>query len=448
MFNKILIANRGEIALRLVRACKEMGIHPVVVYSLADRDSLHVRFADEGICIGEGPISGSYLNIPNIMSACEISDVEAVHPGYGFLAENTHFAEVCQSHRIKFIGPTPEIINLMGDKIAAKKRMKTCGLPVVPGGGEQVEGLEDAKKTAYEIGYPVIIKAASGGGGRGMRIVHNDAHLASSLPLASQEANASFGDSRIYIEKYIEHSRHVEVQVLGDEEGNIILLGERDCTIQRRYQKLVEESPAPGLSGALRRSLAEAALLAAKSVNYVGAGTVEFLLDESNNFYFMEVNTRLQVEHPVTEMVTGVDIVKEQIRIANGQRLSYKQEDILINGSAIECRINAEDVSKNFSPSPGKITRYNVPGGPGIRVDTHIYSEYTVPSFYDSLLAKLIAHGENRAEAISRMERALEEYVIEGIETTIEFQKKILGSPTFKRGEQDTGFINGLLENP
>ncbi len=422
-----------------------MGIASVAVYSRADRDSLHVRFADEGICIGQGPSSGSYLNIPSIMSACEISDVEAVHPGYGFLAENTHFAEICRSHRIKFIGPKPETINLMGDKIAAKKQMKDSGVPLVPGSGKPVEDLKEAKEIAYKIGYPVIIKAASGGGGKGMRIAHNDAHLASCLPLASQEADVSFGDSRIYIEKYVERPRHVEVQILGDEAGNVIHLGERECTIQRRYQKLVEESPAAGLPDELRRGLAETAVLAARSVNYVGAGTVEFLLDENNNFYFMEVNTRLQVEHPVTEMVTGVDIVKEQIRIADGQELSYKQGDISINGSAIECRINAEDASKNFSPSPGKITSYNTPGGPGIRVDTHIYSEYTVPPFYDSLLAKLIAHGKNRAEAICRMERALEEYIIEGIETTIGFQKKIISNSAFKRGEYDTSFVNELL---
>ena len=448
MFRKILVANRGEIALRIIRACKEMGIETVSVYSEADRDSLHVRYADEDICIGPPPSNESYLHIPSIISAAEIADVEAIHPGYGFLSENPHFAEVCESCQIKFIGTPPEIMKLMGDKTLAKKKMKEAGIPVIPGSDGPVKDRETALKAARRIQYPVIVKAAAGGGGRGMKVAHNDVRLANAFMVARSEAEASFGDSRLYIEKYIEQPRHIEFQILADEYGNIINLGERDCTIQRRHQKLIEESPAPNIDKSLREKMAEAAVHGARAISYVGVGTIEFLVDRDENFYFVEMNTRLQVEHPVTEMVTSVDIVKEQIRIADGQRLSHKQEDISINGSAIECRINAEDTSKNFSPSPGRITSYNIPGGPGIRVDTHIYSEYTVPTFYDSLLAKLIAHGENRTEAISRMERALEEYVIEGIETTIEFQKKIFGSPTFKRGEYDTGFVNGLLENP
>ena len=434
MFQKILVANRGEIALRIIRTCKEMGIATVAVYSEADTDSLHVRYADEDICIGPPPSSESYLHIAGIISAAEITDVEAIHPGYGFLSENPHFAEVCESCGIKFIGTPPEIMKQMGDKTLAKKKMKEVGIPVIPGSEGIVKDRDEALKIARKLQYPVIVKAAAGGGGRGMKVAHNDVRLANAFLIAQSEAEASFGDSRLYMEKYIERPRHIEFQILGDEYGNIVHLGERDCTIQRRHQKLIEESPAPNIDEKLRQRMAEAAIRGAKAINYVGAGTIEFLVDKDGDFYFVEMNTRLQVEHPVTEMVTSIDIVKEQIRIAAGEKLRHLQKDISIHGSAIECRVNAEDAKNGFTPCSGKILVHNVPGGLGIRVDTHVYSEYTIPPYYDSLIAKVIACGENRPETIARMRRALEEYVIEGVKTTIDLHRDIFNSPLFANG--------------
>lgn len=446
MFQKILIANRGEIALRIIRACKEMGITTVAVYSEADRDSLHVRYADEDICIGPAPSKQSYLHTPSIISAAEITDVEAIHPGYGFLSENPHFAEVCESCRIKFIGTPPSIMKVMGEKTLAKKKMKEAGIPVIPGSQGTVRDKEEALKIARDIGYPVIIKAVAGGGGRGMQVAHNDVRLVNAFLVAESEAEAAFGDSRLYIEKYIERPRHIEFQILADEYGDIIHLGERDCTIQRKHQKLIEESPAPNLDEKLRRKMAESAIRGASAVDYIGVGTIEFLVDRQQNFYFVEMNTRLQVEHPVTEMVTSIDIVKEQIRIAFGEKLQYRQEDIQVRGFAIECRINAEDPENGFAPSSGKILTHNVPGGPGIRVDTHVYPEYTVSPYYDSLIAKLIAIGETRLETIARMKRALEEYVIEGVKTTVPLHRHIFNSRLFVNGSSlHTGFLDELL---
>jgi len=446
MFSKILIANRGEIALRVIRACRELGIRTVAIYSQADRDSLHVRFADEAICIGEPPSNRSYLNIPAIISAAEITDVEAIHPGYGFLAENPHFAEICESCQINFIGPTPMNIRMMGDKMAARATMQKAGLPIVPGGTAIVKNKEEAIKTAKRIGYPVIIKAAAGGGGKGMRIAHNDIRLMSSIMVAQQEAEASFGNSNIYIEKYMEKTRHIEIQILADKYGRIIHLGERDCSIQRRHQKLLEESPSLAVDYKLRKRLGELAVRAAKAINYVNAGTIEFLLDQHNNFYFMEMNTRIQVEHPVTEMVTGIDLLKEQIRIAAGERLQLQQDDIQLKGVAIECRINAEDFENNFMPSPGRIETLNLPGGPRVRVDTHIYPGYEVPSYYDSLVAKVITHGINRQEAIKIMQRALSEFNIAPIKTTIPFHLRLLANPLFLKGDISTHFVQELLK--
>jgi acetyl-CoA carboxylase biotin carboxylase subunit len=446
MFSKILIANRGEIALRIIRACKELGIRSVAVYSQADRDSLHVRFADEAICIGAPPSSGSYLNIPAIISAAEITDVEAIHPGYGFLAENPHFAEICESCQITFIGPTPENIRLMGDKMAARTTMQKAGLPIVPGSTAIVKNKEEAIKTAKRIGYPVIIKAASGGGGKGIRICHNDIRLMASLMTAQQEAELNFGNSNIYIEKYIERPRHIEIQILADKYGRIVHLGERDCSIQRRHQKLLEESPSPAVDNKLRKRLGELAVRAAKSVNYVNVGTIEFLLDQHNSFYFMEMNTRIQVEHPVTEMVTGIDLVKEQIRIAAGERLHLQQDNIHLKGAAIECRINAEDFENNFMPSPGRIETLNLSGGPGVRIDTHIYPGYEITPFYDSLVAKVITYGHNRQEAIKIMQRALNECNIAPIKTTIQFHLRLLENPLFLKGEVSTHFVKEMLK--
>ena len=448
MFSKILIANRGEIALRIIRACREMGIRSVAVYSEADTDSLHVRFADEAVCIGPAQSANSYLNIPAIISAAEITDVEAIHPGYGFLAENAHFAEVCESCQITFIGPTPENIKLLGDKMRAKETMKKAGLPVIPGSLSIVKNKEEALNTAKRIKYPIIIKAAAGGGGRGMRICHNDVRLISALMTAQTEAEVAFGNSAVYIEKYIPKPKHIEFQVLADRYGHVIHLGERDCTIQRRHQKLIEESPSPALDSKLRKKMGDMTIRGAKAVNYVNAGTVEFLLDEDNNFYFMEVNTRIQVEHPVTEMVTGIDLIKEQIRIASGERLSHNQDDVKVNGWAIEARINAEDPDNNFLPSPGKITNYIVPGGPGIRVDSHAYAGYEVPPYYDSLLGKLIAYGKNRQDTIRIMQRALGEYVVEPIKTTIPFHKEVFHNPQFIRGQVSTDFVESVLGEP
>ncbi len=448
MFSKILIANRGEIALRIIRACREMGIRSVAVYSEADTDSLHVRFADEAVCIGPAQSANSYLNIPAIISAAEITDVEAIHPGYGFLAENAHFAEVCESCQITFIGPTPENIKLLGDKMRAKETMKKAGLPVIPGSLSIVKNKEEALNTAKRIKYPIIIKAAAGGGGRGMRICHNDVRLISALMTAQTEAEVAFGNSAVYIEKYIPKPKHIEFQVLADRYGHVIHLGERDCTIQRRHQKLIEESPSPALDSKLRKKMGDMTIRGAKAVNYVNAGTVEFLLDEDNNFYFMEVNTRIQVEHPVTEMVTGIDLIKEQIRIASGERLSHNQDDVKVNGWAIEARINAEDPDNNFLPSPGKITNYIVPGGPGIRVDSHAYAGYEVTPYYDSLLGKLIAYGKNRQDTIRIMQRALGEYVVEPIKTTIPFHKEVFHNPQFIRGQVSTDFVESVLGEP
>jgi acetyl-CoA carboxylase biotin carboxylase subunit len=448
MFSKILIANRGEIALRIIRACHEMGIRTVAVYSQADRNSLHVRFADEAICIGQASSSNSYLNIPAIISAAEITDVEAIHPGYGFLAENAHFAEICESCKITFIGPTPENIRLMGDKMAARTTMQKAGLPIVPGSRAVIKNKEEALKTAKEIGYPVIIKAAAGGGGKGMRICHNDLTLVSSLLTAQSEAEANFGNPSVYIERYIEKPRHIEVQIIADRLGHILQLGERDCSIQRRHQKLLEESPSPAVDSKMRRKLGELVLKGMKSIGYVSCGTIEFLLDaKTNNFYFMEMNTRIQVEHPVTEMVTGIDLIKEQIRVASGEKLKIQQENVQIKGAAIECRINAEDPENNFMPSPGKVESLILPGGPNVRLDTHIYAGYEVPSYYDSLVAKLIVYGNNRHEAIKTMRRALSEFYIAPIKTTIPFHLRLMDNPLFKRGDISTHFVQDLLMN-
>ena len=446
MFSKILIANRGEIALRIIRACRELGIRTVAVYSVVDKDSLHVRLADEAICIGQAASADSYLNIPAIISAAEITDVEAIHPGYGFLAENPHFAEICESCQITFIGPTPQNIRLMGDKMAARQMMQKAGLPIIPGSTSIIKDKSEAIKTAKRIGYPVIIKAAGGGGGRGMRICHNDITLISNLMIAQQEAEANFGNPDVYIEKYIEKPRHIEIQILADKYGHIIHFGERDCSIQRKHQKLLEESPSCAVDGKLRRRLGELAIKAAKHIGYVSAGTIEFLLDKDKNFYFMEMNTRIQVEHPVTEMVTGIDLVKEQLLVAMKEKLEFKQEDIKINGVAIECRINAEDYESDFMPSPGKILNLNLPGGPGIRVDTHIYPGYEISSYYDSLIAKLIAHGRNRQEAIRIMERAMGEFIIEPIKTTINFHRRLINNPLFLKGDISTHFVQEMLK--
>ncbi|MBN1353919.1 MAG: acetyl-CoA carboxylase biotin carboxylase subunit [Candidatus Omnitrophica bacterium] len=446
MFSKILIANRGEVAVRVIRACKEMGIRTVAVFSEIDSDSLHVRLADEAICIGKAPPSDSYLNTPSIISAAEITDVEAIHPGYGFLAEDAHFAEICESCQIKFIGPTPDSIRLMGDKMAAKNVAKKAGLPIIPGSFDVVKTKEEALKVAKKIKYPVIIKAALGGGGKGMRICHNDIRLVSAFLTAQREAEAAFGNSSVYIEKYIEEPRHIEIQLLGDLHGHIVHLGERDCTVQRRHQKLIEESPSPAVDKKIRKKMGELAIKCAKSIGYANAGTIEFLLDKNNNFYFMEMNTRVQVEHAVTEMLTGIDIVKEQIKIANGERLRYKQDDIEIKGCAIECRVYAEDPDHDFRPCPGRITALSVPGGPGVRVDTHIYSGYEISPYYDSMIAKLISHGDTRKSAISTMQRALEEFIIEPIKTTVSFHKQVMADTSFLRGKFSTAFAEQLLE--
>ena len=445
MFSKILIANRGEIALRIIRACKELGIRTVAVYSEADVNSLHVKFADEAICIGSAQSSKSYLNIPSIISAAEITDVEAIHPGYGFLAENAHFAEVCESCQIKFIGPRPESMKLLGDKMAAKVAMKKAGIPIIPGSKGVVKTKEDALRIAKDMKYPVIIKASAGGGGKGMRIAHNDIRLASAFYMAQSEAEAAFGIPDVYIEKCIENPRHIEFQMLADEYEHVVHLGERDCTIQRRHQKLIEESPSLSLDPKLRKKIGELAIKGTKSVGYVNAGTMEFLLDKDDNFYFMEMNARIQVEHPVTEMITGIDLIKEQIRIASGEKLGYEQCDIRIEGHSIECRINAEDPDNNFMPSPGKIERFHAPGGRGVRVDSHIYSEYVIPPYYDSMIAKLITYGKTRNEAIYIMQRALDEFVIRPLKTTIPFHRRVMSDDAFLRGKIDTSYVEKLL---
>jgi len=440
VFKKILIANRGEIALRIIRACKEMGIKTVAVHSTADAHALHVRFADQSVCIGPPKSAYSYLNVPSIISAAEITDSEAIHPGYGFLAENASFAEVCNSAGIKFIGPSPESIKLMGDKAKARETAAKAGVPILPGSAGVITEEADAVELARELGFPVIIKAVAGGGGKGMRVVVEETEFASAFVMAQSEALAAFGNADVYVEKYITQPRHIEIQILADEKGNIVSLGERECSIQRRHQKLIEEAPSVIVDGPLRKKMGDMAIALARAVKYRNAGTIEFLMDVDRSFYFMEMNTRIQVEHPVTEMVTGVDIVKEQIRIAAGQTLSFTQEQITVRGHSIECRVNAECPEK-FTPSPGTITTYNPPGGPGVRVDTAAYTQYVIPPYYDSMIAKLIVHADTREEAIMRMNRALDEFIIEGIKTTIPMHKKILADPDFQQGNISTKFM-------
>lgn len=444
MFHKVLIANRGEIAVRVIRACKELGIKTVAVYSQADSHSLHVKLADESVCIGPAPSVKSYLNINAIISAAELTDAEAIHPGYGFLSENAGFAEVCEKCGITFIGPSAESMRIMGDKISARQAVIKQGVPILPGTKEGVHSVEDAVKVAKEIGFPVIIKATAGGGGRGMKIVHSQATLPNAFATARAEAQSGFGNPEVYIEKYCEQPRHVEIQILADKHGNVIHLGERDCSIQRRHQKLIEEAPSTIVTPEIRKAMGDAAVRAAKAVGYNSVGTIEFLVDKNNNFYFMEMNTRVQVEHPVTEMVTGVDIVREQIRSAAGLPLRYKQEDIQIRGHSIECRINAEDPFK-FTPCPGKITAYHPPGGLGVRVDSFVYDQYSVVPHYDSLIGKLIVHADTREEAIKRMARALDEYIVEGIKTTIFFHKRIMAHKDFIDGNIDTSFLERIV---
>lgn len=444
MFKKVLIANRGEIAVRVIRACRELGISTVAVYSEADRDALHVTLADEAYCIGPAPSKDSYLNMTNLLSTATLVGADAIHPGYGFLAENADFAELCAACNITFIGPSPEAIIKMGDKTTAKETMKAAGVPVVPGTDGVIEDLNEALKTAAEIGYPVIVKATAGGGGKGMRVVHDEEELKRAITLAQKEAEANFGNPGVYLEKFLVEPRHIEIQVLADQYGNCIHLGERDCSIQRRYQKLIEEAPSPALTARLRKKMGEAAVTAALSVNYSGAGTVEFLLDKNGNFYFMEMNTRIQVEHPVTEMITGIDLVKEQIRIAAGEKLSISQDQVKFNGWSIECRINAERPDRNFMPSPGKIEFYLPPGGAGIRIDSACYQGYQITPFYDSMVAKLIVWGKNRQEAIDRMSRALKEFAIDGVYTTIPFHLKLLNHPRFKSGDFHIQFLETI----
>ena len=448
MFSKVLIANRGEIALRVIRACRELGVKTVAIFSEADRNSLHVRFADEAFCVGPGPSARSYLNVPNIIGAAEVSGVEAIHPGYGFLSENAGFSEICASHGIKFIGPPPSAIALMGDKASAKQRMMEAGVPVIPGSGI-IESLSAAKKFCAEAGYPVLIKATAGGGGKGMRIVGRDADLAAGLTAAGGEAQAAFGNGGVYIEKLLEHPRHIEVQVLADEYGHVIHVGERDCSVQKpSHQKLLEETPAPNLDADLRMKLYEAAVRASRACAYANAGTLEFLVSDDGKFYFMEMNTRIQVEHPITEVAFGVDLVKWQIRIAAGERLTIRQEDVRSRGHVIECRINAEDPDNKFTPTAGKLGSVLMPGGPGIRVDTHIYAGADVPPYYDSMLAKIIASGRDRSEAIARMRRALAETEVRGVATTAGLHERILTEPSFVQGRTHVTWLREALLQP
>lgn len=449
MFKKVLIANRGEIALRIIRACRELGIQTVAVYSEADRESLHVRFADDDVCIGGPPARESYLNIPRIIAAAEITGADAIHPGYGFLAENAEFAEICAATNIAFIGPTPAQIRSMGDKAQARKTMADCGVPIVPGTPGPIDDPEAALVAATDIGFPVIIKAAAGGGGKGMRVSRDADEFARAFQMARTEALAAFGSGDVYVEKYLERPRHVEFQILGDTQGHVIHLGERDCSVQRRHQKLVEESPSPAVTPTLRAKMGDAAVKGAKAINYVGAGTIEMLLDRDGSFYFMEMNTRIQVEHPVTEMITGVDLVKEQIRVAAGEPLSVRSLPPL-RGHVIECRINAEDPAKNFQPSPGHIDVFHPPGGPGVRLDSHVYTGYTVPPFYDSMIAKVICQGATRAEALTRMQIALDTFIVQGIATTIPFLSRLMQDKHFRAGDVHTKFLEqegaGLLQ--
>jgi len=445
VLDKILIANRGEIALRVIRACRELGIQTVAVYSQADRDSLHVRFSDEDVCIGPPPGRESYLNIPRIVAAAEVTGADAIHPGYGFLAENAEFAEICERSGLVFIGPTADQIRRMGDKAEARRTMINAGVPVVPGSKGALESAEEARSEAERIGYPVIIKAAAGGGGKGMRVAESADEIENTFSMARNEAAAAFNDARVYLEHFVDRPRHVEIQIMGDRHGNVVHLGERDCSVQRRHQKLIEEAPSPALTPELRAAMGEAAVRAAEAIGYSNAGTVEFLLSDDGQFYFMEMNTRIQVEHPVTEVVTGVDLVKEQIRSAAGIELRFSEPPEL-RGHAIELRINAEDPEKDFRPSPGTITAFHAPGGPGIRIDTHVYAGYRVPPYYDSLLGKLIAHGSTRQEAIGRALQALEEFIIEGVHTTIPFLSNVLRHPEFAAGRVDTGFLARMKE--
>ena len=445
MVEKVLIANRGEIALRIIRSCRELDIATVAVYSTVDKKALHVQLADEAVCVGDSLSNKSYLNIPNILAAATSRGVDAIHPGYGFLAENDKFAEMCNDHGITFIGPSPNAIRSMGDKSTAKETMDRVGVPTVPGSKGLLSSVEEAYEMAQEIGYPVIIKATAGGGGRGMRLVENKANLEKMFKAAQGEAEAAFGNDGLYMEKFIKKPRHVEIQILADRSGNVVHLGERDCSVQRRHQKLLEESPSPAINHSLRKKMGNAAIAAAKSISYEGAGTVEFLVDDDNNFYFMEMNTRIQVEHPVTEMVTGVDLIAEQIKIAGGEHLEFTQDDIQLNGHAIECRINAEDPSHNFRPSPGKITGWLPPGGPGVRVDSHVYTGYEIPPFYDSLIGKLIVWGKDRNTAIKRMNRALNECAVTGIPTTINFHLSLLNKRKFMEGKIHTKYVEEEL---
>ena len=446
MFKKVLIANRGEVAVRIIRACREIGIPTVAVYSQADANSLHVSLATEAYCIGPNESSKSYLNIPAIISAALISGADAIHPGYGFMSERADFAEICAEHNIKFIGPSPESMQLMGDKATARKTMMSKNVPITPGIGI-ITDIEEAKAAAQKFGYPVIVKATAGGGGKGMRVANNDAELEQNITLCRQEAEKFFGNPDVYMEKYLVNPRHIEVQVIADKFGNVVHLGERDCSIQRRHQKLVEEAPSPAVSEEIRKKLGEAAVRAAKAANYEGVGTIEFLLDKDKNFYFMEMNTRLQVEHGITEMISNVDIVREQINIAAGNPLSFKQEDIKLYGHAIECRINAEDPDRNFLPAPGEINGYITPGGFGVRVDSHVYSGYKIPPYYDSLISKLMCWAPTREEARRRMYRALKEYVITGVKTTLPFYQELIEDEVFISGVFDTGFMNTYKQN-
>jgi acetyl-CoA carboxylase biotin carboxylase subunit len=440
VFNKILIANRGEIALRVIRACKELGVQTVAVYSEADRESLHVRFADDDVCIGPPPARESYLNIPRLIAAAEITGADAIHPGYGFLAENAEFAETCAASNIAFIGPTAEQIRVMGDKASARRAMTAVGVPIVPGSPGPVDDVDEALRFANDIGFPVIIKASAGGGGKGMRVAADPDDFARAFQLARSEALSAFGNGDVYVEKYLARPRHIEFQIMGDSHGNAIHLGERDCSVQRRHQKLIEEAPSPAMTPELRAAMGDAAVRGAKAINYIGAGTIEMLLNEDNSFYFMEMNTRIQVEHPVTEMLTGIDLVKEQIRVAAGEPLSIREMPIL-RGHVIECRVNAEDPARNFQPSPGRVEVFHPPGGPGVRLDTHVYTGYNVPPYYDSLLAKLICQGRDREEAVRRMQIALESFIVEGVTTTIPFLARVMHNADFQAGRVDTKFL-------
>ena len=448
MFKKILIANRGEIALRVMRACHELEIKTVAIYSTADELSLHVKFADEAVCIGPPASNESYLNIPRIIAAGEITNADAIHPGYGFLSESAKFSRICAENGFQFIGPNSNMIRSMGNKVTAKETMEAAGVTVVPGGEGVLSDAEEAKKIANEMGYPIMLKATAGGGGRGIRLVNKENELTNLYEVAYQEALNGFGNGDLYIEKFIEHPRHIEIQILGDTIGNVVQFGERDCSIQRRHQKLIEESPSPAVDDKIREEMGKAAIAGAKSIDYVGVGTVEFLLDKNKNFYFMEMNTRIQVEHPVTEMVTGVDLIKQQIRVHAGEKCPNYSSNYKLRGHSIECRINAEDPSKNFMPSPSKITNFHLPGGKGVRVDSHAYTGYVIPTHYDSMIGKLIVHAKNRKQAIIRMQRALEETIIEGPKTTIPYHQKIMQNDDFISGKFDTGFLENFTYIP